>query len=151
NKVATENRPATAPTAYTYNLERQLTQIEQPSGETIDYIYEQGRLVRTEAPEAVTHYHYQQGDQLARVERGDEKAHYQYDGTLLTELRYEGLLNATLGYGYNPDFQINNISYAGASTPVGYDDDGLMTAINGFTLTYDAQSGFLDQVKDNNL
>ncbi|WP_341939657.1 Lcl domain-containing protein [Marinimicrobium sp. C2-29] len=151
NKVATENRPETAPTRYTYNLERQLTQVELPSGETIDHIYENGRRVRTEAPEAHTHYHYQHGDQLARVERGAEKAHYGYDGTLQTELRYEGLVNATLGYGYNADFQIDSLSYAGASTSVGYDDDGLITAINGFDLTYDAQSGFLEELKDGNL
>ena len=55
--------------------------------------------------------------------QGTEKAFYGYDGTLLTELRYQGLLDETLGYGYNPDFQINSLSYAGGATPVAYDDD----------------------------
>jgi|GEM_PF-818862 len=151
NKVETEDRPDTPPTAYTYNLEKQLTQIALPSGDTIDYIYENGLLIRTEAPEADARYHYQQGDQLARVERDEEKVHYAYDGTLLTELRHEGWVNATLGYSYNADFRVSNMSYAGAGTSIGYDDDGLLTEINGYELTYGAQSGFLEELKDGNL
>lgn len=128
-----------------------MTKIALPSGDTIDHLYGYGLLARTDTPEAQTHYHYQQGDQLARVERGSETVHYDYGGTLMTQLRYEGLLNTSIDYGSNADFKIDTLSYADASTSVGYDDDGLMTAINGYDLTYQAESGFLDQISDGNL
>jgi RHS repeat-associated protein len=146
NQVQSETRPVQETTQYSYNRDRQLTQISLPSGEAIDYVYQQGKLVRTELPEGNIHYRYQQGDQLYEVQHGSEFASYSYDGTLLTQLNYQGQLNTNIAFGYNNDFRVSNISYAGSNTNLNYDGDGFLTGINGYTIAHAPDHGLPQSV-----
>ncbi|WP_158304044.1 RHS repeat domain-containing protein [Cellvibrio japonicus] len=141
NLIETETRPAPETTQYNYNRDRQLTEIKLPSGETLHYIYQEGRLAHLQTPEGDTHYRYQQGDQLHEIQQGSEKVNYSYDGTLLTQQTYQGQLNATINFGYNTDFRVNNLSYAGGNTSLSYDKDGLLTGIHGFTIEHHPNNG----------
>ena len=38
---------------------------------------------------------------------------YGYDGKLVTSETLSGTLNQTLGYGYNDDFNLTSLTYAG--------------------------------------
>ncbi|KKO50387.1 hypothetical protein VT06_02825, partial [Arsukibacterium sp. MJ3] len=146
-----ETRPINSTTRYVYNRDKQLTAIELPSGDNITYSYQNGRLLSTQTPEGTSSYVYQQGDQLAQVTEGSETVSYSYDGTLLTALTYSGELNSSLNYSYNTDLQIASLSYAGASTTLSYDNDGLVTGIHGFNINYRADNGLPQLLSDGKL
>ncbi|OBP14337.1 hypothetical protein A5320_11160 [Rheinheimera sp. SA_1] len=149
--TASETRPVNSTTRYVYNRDKQLTAIELPSGERIEYGYQNGRLVSTQMPEGTSEYLYQQGDQLQEVKEGTEKVNYSYDGSLLTSMQYSGELNSSLSYGYNNDLQVNSLSYAGGSTSLSYDKDGLVTGIHGFEISYRADNGLPELLSDGKL
>ncbi|MEH8016483.1 DUF1566 domain-containing protein [Rheinheimera muenzenbergensis] len=146
-----ETRPVASTTRYLYNKDKQLTGITLPSGDSISYSYQDGRLLSTQTPEGSSDYLYQQGDQLAQVTEGTEAVSYSYDGTLLTALSYSGELNTSLNYSYNTDLQVSSLSYAGASTTLSYDNDGLVTGIHGFDISYSAENGLPQQLSDGKL
>ena len=146
-----ETRPVNSTTRYVYNRDKQLTAIELPSGDSINYVYQNGRLLSTQTPEGISNYLYQQGDQLQQVTEGTEAVSYSYDGTLLTALTYSGELNTSLSYSYNTDLQVDSLSYAGASSYLSYDNDGLVTGIHGFGISYNADNGLPQQLTDGKL
>ncbi|WP_197490104.1 RHS repeat domain-containing protein [Rheinheimera sp. SA_1] len=149
--TASETRPVNSTTRYVYNRDKQLTAIELPAGDRIEYGYQNGRLASTQMPEGTSEYLYQQGDQLKEVKEGTEKVNYSYDGSLLTSMQYSGELNSSLSYGYNNDLQVNSLSYAGGSTSLSYDKDGLVTGIHGFAISYRADNGLPELLKDGKL
>ncbi|MDX6851396.1 DUF1566 domain-containing protein [Gilvimarinus sp. SDUM040013] len=136
NLPETEGRPLSVDTVYAYNGENQLEKITLPSEGVIDFFYEAGKLDKVVRPESTTVYRYQQGDQIDEIETGTELVDYDYDGLLLTQKRYGGEINEAIDYGYNTDFLVDSLSYAGGTTELAYDNDGLLTGIHGFTLDY---------------
>ncbi|WP_049722419.1 carbohydrate-binding protein [Gilvimarinus polysaccharolyticus] len=148
NEVKTQDRPEFESTQYTYNGEGQVKKITLPSGNTIDYEYSQGKLFQVIRPESTTEYRYQLGDQLDEVQTGTELVDYSYDGTLLIQKRYQGELNAAIDYTYNADFAVDTLTYAGDTTAIGYDNDGLVTSIHGFTLSYNGLNGLPENINN---
>ncbi|MFT7880365.1 MAG: RHS repeat-associated core domain-containing protein [Sulfurimonas sp.] len=138
-------------TTYTYNKSKQVTQIERPSGKTITNNYDKGRLVSTSTPEGTTEYSYLFADKVGSITHGSESFSFTYDGTLLTTIAQNGLLNHTINYTYNNDFKVTSSTYAGVTENYSYDNDGLLTGSGDYTLTRDTQNGYVTQLSDGTL
>ena len=136
---------------YTYDKERNLKSILFPSGKEIGNTYANGLLTATTTPEGVTSYTYTCGTNLQDAIRGSERVAYTYDGSLLKTDTRTGLLNQIIGYGYNNDFRLTSLSYAGASQSLTYDNDGLLTGAGSITITRNAQNGLPVRVSDGTL
>jgi YD repeat-containing protein len=144
NKV---NRPSayTAPLSgsyqYRYDRDRRLTETLFPSGRMIHNVYDKGRLVRTETPEASIYFNYLCGSKLGSITKSGEGISYTYDGSLLTSETSSGSLNQAVSYSYNNDFARVQATYAGQATGYGYDNDGLLTQAGPFAISRHAGNG----------
>ncbi len=151
NKVKTQSTPLNETTQYFYDSDRRLIKVELPSGQLISNDYANGKLDKTTTPEGVIDYQYINGNQLESITEGDESLGYQYDGDLLTSMTHSGQLNSTIEQGYNNNFWLNSLSYAGKSSALTYDNDGLLTSTNGYTISRHAQHGLPTQLSDSKL
>jgi RHS repeat-associated protein len=141
NRVTSETTPLGEATHYEYDRDRRLTAIELPSGQRLENTYTQNRLTQTNTPEGSILYTYLHGDQLSQISEGTETLAYTWDGSLLKEVWYQGELNEGIQYDNNANFQVSQLTYAGDSTNLTYDRDGLLTGIHGFTLGRHANHG----------
>jgi RHS repeat-associated protein len=141
NRVTSETTPLGEATLYEYDRDRRLTAIELPSGQRLENTYTQNRLTQTNTPEGSILYSYHHGDQLSQISEGTETLSYTWDGSLLKEIGYQGELNEGIQYDHNVNFQISQLTYAGDSTNLSYDRDGLLTGIHGFTIGRHANHG----------
>ena len=151
NRPTSETTPLGEVTQYEYDRDRRLTAIELPSGDRLEHTYAQNRLTRTDTPEGTIEYDYHHGDQLSQITEGSETLSYTWDGSLLKETGYQGELNESIQYGHNTNFQVNQITYAGDSTSLTYDRDGLLTGIHGFTIGRHADHGLPVSLADGTL
>ena len=136
---------------YSYDRERKLTSILFPSGREVVHTYARGSLTGISTPEGVTGFSYSCGSVPGEVTRGAEKITYVYDGSLLTGDTRTGLINQRVAYGYNDDFRISRVSYAGLSPDLTYDADGLLTGAGTFAVTRNGQNGLPESVSDGTL
>ncbi|MGC9351986.1 MAG: hypothetical protein ACP5D3_08345, partial [Sulfurovum sp.] len=88
---------------------------------------------------------------MGSITHGSESFSFTYDGTLLTGITQNGLLNHTINYTYNNDFKVISSTYAGVTENYSYDNDGLLTGSGDYTLTRDAQNGYVTQLTDGTL
>ncbi|MBI4764608.1 MAG: carboxypeptidase regulatory-like domain-containing protein [Deltaproteobacteria bacterium] len=151
NLRQTLTTPLSGSYQYTYDKERNLKSILFPSGREIGNTYANSLLTATTTPEGVTGYTYTCGTNLQEAIRGSERIAYTYDGSLLKTDTRTGLLNQSIGYGYNSDFRLTSLSYAGASQSLTYDNDGLLTGAGFITITRNAQNGLPVTVSDGTL
>jgi RHS repeat-associated protein len=151
NRVTSEATPLGETTQYEYDRDRRLTVIELPSGQRLEHTYSQNRLTRTDTPEGAILYDYHHGDQLSQITEGGESLSYSWDGTLLTAVNYQGELNEGIQYQHNPDYQVSQITYAGDSSSLTYDRDGLLTGIHGFAIGRHADHGLPVSLDDGTL
>ena len=138
--------PLSGAYTYSYDKERNLKSVLFPSGKRIDLTYTSGLLSSTLSPEGTTGYSYACGRDVSGITRGSETLSYTYDGALLTQDARSGLLNQTIGYGYNSDFNMTSLTYAGSPQTYGYDNDGLLTTASPFTITRNALNGLPESV-----
>lgn len=143
--------PLNKATTYTYDKNRRVTAISRPSGATITNTYDKSRLVSTTTPEGTTTYSYLFADKVGSISQGSESFTYSYDGELLTGTTQSGVLNQSMGYIYNNDFQVTSTTYAGSTENYTYDNDGLLISSGSYTLTRDAQNTYTTQVTDGTL
>src|SRR5690554_502050 len=141
NRVTSDTTPLGEATHYEYDRDRRLTAIELPSGQRLENTYSQNRLIQTNTPEGSILYSYHHGDQLSQISEGTETLAYTWDGSLLKEVWYQGELNEGVQYDHNANFQVSQLTYAGDSTHLIYDRDGLLTGIHGFTIGRHANHG----------
>ncbi len=126
---------------YGYDRDRRLTGITFPSGRAITNVYADGVLDYSLTPEGMVDYSWECGGKVTGMFRGTESLGYAYDGKLLKADTRAGILNQVISHAYNNDFQLTSMTYAGASQSYGYDNDGLLTLSDGFTITRNAQNG----------
>jgi hypothetical protein len=134
-----------------YDADRRLTQIDLPSGQAITNSYLGGKLDKTTTPEGTIDYSYINGNQLSAINEGSEALTYGYNGNLLTDIIYDGELSSSIQQGYDSNFWINSLTYAGSSTSLGYDNDGLLTSLNGLTIARHPLHGLPTQVSNSKL
>lgn len=148
DRLTESSAPLTAATRYDYDRDHRLTAIVLPSGGRIEHSYSGGRLSRTTTPEGAIDYSYACTDRLGGIRAGSESVEYTWDGDLLTGQHYQGELNESLHYAYDSQFKLSQLSYAGGSTPVTHDADGLLTGLHGFSVQRHADHGLPEQVSD---
>ena len=117
-------------TLYSYNLDKQLTIITRPDGQTVSLDYNTGGRLS-----AITQS-VGQGLSLA----------YTYDGSLLkgTTWTGNGSVSGSVSFTYNNDFRITSESVNGAnSVSYLYDNDGLLTGAGSLTIGRNTQNGLI--------
>jgi RHS repeat-associated protein len=137
-------------TRYAYNLDRELTSIIRPDGQTVTLGYDAaGRLARLAPSVAIGGatinyaYHPTQGFLESITTTDAETLTYTNDGFLVTGETWSGSIAGQVTRAYNSDFQISALSVNGASIPFGYDPDGLLSQAGALGLTRDVQHGLL--------
>jgi RHS repeat-associated protein len=134
-------------THYTYNSDRQLTQITRPDNATVSLGYDiAGRLSTLTFPQGTTTLGYDPAtaDLTTISAPGGITLAYGYDGDLLTDTTWGGLIPGTVHRTYNNDLRINSESVNGAnSVSFGYDADGLLQQAGSLTLNRSGQNGLL--------
>ena len=140
----------TTSTLYTYNTDKQVTQITRPDSGVLNYGYDSaGRLSTLTIPAGQYDYSYNGVGKLDGITApGSVVLAYGYNGALLTGVTWSGPMAGSVGYGYDSDFRVNSITVNGAN-PVTYqyDADSLLTrasfgAVN-LNLTRSSQNGLL--------
>jgi RHS repeat-associated protein len=135
-------------TVYSFNKDRQLTTVQRPDGQQLQFNYDptKGRLNTLTTPDGDTAYGYDAatGKLSSIMVPGGEKLAYAYNGALLAETAWTGDIAGNVGYGYDNDFRVTTVSLNGAnSIAYQYDNDGLLTQAGGLTLNRNAQNGLL--------
>jgi len=138
NKRVNYTSPLGKATTYSYDKQRRVTKITKPSGAEISTTYTNGRVTSIQTPEGTTNYTYSCQSNLASTTKGSESLNYSYDGTLLTQITQQGLLNQTLNYSYNNDFLISSFSYAGATQNYSYNQDNEPIQIGDYNISKSA-------------
>jgi RHS repeat-associated protein len=138
----------TVATSYTYNADRQLTQVIRPDGQTLTLDYEPtgGRLSSLTAPTGVTSftYHPTTGTLASIASPGSTTLGYSYDGSLLTGTTWTGPVAGTVSRTYDTDFRVASESVNGGnSITFQYDADSLLTQAGALALTRHPQHGLL--------
>jgi RHS repeat-associated protein len=147
---------AEVPTTYEYNHDKQPTFIHRPDGSQIAFTYDSaGRLSTTTYPSVngnvtVTRSYSPTTGQLTGVTTSDgQSLAYGYDGNLPTSTTWSGNVVGSVSRTYNNDFRMNSESVNGAnSVAYGYDNDGLLTSVDGLTINRDPVNG---QISDTTL
>jgi RHS repeat-associated protein len=135
-------------TSYTYNTDRQLTQIARPDGQIVSFGYDPGtgRLAtRTTPIDTVTFgYHPTTGHLNTLTSTTGEHVAYAYDGSLRTAAIWTGPVAGTVGATYDAFFRVNGTTVNGSFVaPRSYDDDGLLTQTGVLSLTRHPDHGLV--------
>ncbi|MBK1717696.1 RHS repeat-associated core domain-containing protein, partial [Thiocystis violacea] len=136
-------------TLYTYDLDKKLTSVARPDGQTVAIHYDTvGRassLTLQPGNQILSSYAYEPTTgKLIGIDVPDGGLTYNYHGALLTGTQWTGVVSGRVGYGYDNDFRVTSVSLNGTD-PVtyGYDADSLLTKAGNLTLTRNAQNGLL--------
>ncbi|MCB1921285.1 MAG: RHS repeat protein [Candidatus Competibacteraceae bacterium] len=134
-------------TRYSYNRDKQLTQVQRPDGKTVTLGYDSaGRLRAIAVPEGTFTYAYHATTgHLSQITAPDGSAlSFSYDGSLLTGTAWTGAIAGSVGFAYDNDFRVTSVTVNSAN-PVAYayDPDSLLVQAGGLTLSRDAQNGLL--------
>lgn len=134
-------------THFTYNLDKQLTQILRPDGETADYAYDpvSGKLQSLTIPRGSYQYGYDSASgQLDSITAPDgAMLSIAHDGFLPRTESWSGQVTGTVTRTYDTNLRVNSIAVNGNSIQYNYDPDGLMYSAGSLTLDRDAQSGLV--------
>jgi RHS repeat-associated protein len=140
----------TPATAYSYNVDRQLTQITRPDSVAIDFGYEPttGRLSTLTFDRGQLGYGYSPttGNLTSITAPGGNTLTYTYDGALPKTATWAGVVQGSVGVGYNTDFRVTSMTVNGAnSLAFGYDRDGLLTTAGALGIKRHAQHGLVER------
>jgi RHS repeat-associated protein len=136
----------TPATQYAYNLDKQLTKITRPDGQTMDFDYDAGgRLSTITVPNGTLGYAYHAttGNLQTLTATDGGTLSYTYDGSLLKQETWGGAVSGTVTRTYNNDFRVTGLAVNGANIAFAYDNDGLLTQAGSETLARDPQHGLL--------
>ncbi len=142
-------------TTYTYNQDKQLTQITRPDTRTVKYIYETNtnRLAQVQVARGVDEYIYRVGsDRIALIDSADGiRSVYKYFGKSLKSEEQRLVSNdaflASVQYLYDNEFRVSArvLKGNGYTSTIGitYNGDSVPTKIGNLNLTYSYPSGRL--------
>lgn len=133
-------------TRYTYSLDKQLTTIARPDGQTVDLGYDAGgRLNTVTLPSrTVTHGYHATTGQLINVNTSQgQNITYSYDGFLPMTETVSGTITGSVARTYNNDFDVTGLSVNGNQINFGYDSDRLITQAGDLSISRDTQNGLI--------
>jgi RHS repeat-associated protein len=134
-------------TQYQYNLDKDLTLVTRPDGETIAFAYNAPGMKLSAVMIGHGSYGYSykptsgQFDTLSAP--GGLSLRYTYDGFLLTSEALSGEVAGTVSWTYDNNFWTTGLSVNGNGISFTYDNDGLLTGAGSMSLVPDAQHGLL--------
>jgi RHS repeat-associated protein len=138
---------ANTSTTYSYNHDRQLTNILRPDGDSISFAYDTaGRLATMTDPvgQHIFTYDASKGTLSSISSPSGNGLQFTYDGDLLKSVISSGTVPSTVAFGYDSNFRTVSESINGAnSISFGYDNDDLLTSAGALTLRRDATNGLL--------
>jgi RHS repeat-associated protein len=135
-------------TQYSYSSDRQLTLVARPDGQTITLNYEPtgGRLSSLTLPGSIsiTYAYHPTAGTLSNITAPGSTLTYTYDGSLLTNTTWSGIVAGSVGRVYDQNFRITSQSVNGTN-PVsfGYDNDSLLTSAGAFLITRHPSHGLI--------
>ena len=135
-------------TQHTYNLDRQLTLVTRPDGQTIQLGYEPtgGRLSTLTLPgsQVTTYAYHATTGNLSTITAPGATLSYTYDGSLLKTTTWSGTAGGSVSRDYDNNFRITSQSVNGGNTiSFGYDTDSLLTSAGAETITRSSQHGLI--------
>lgn len=138
----------TPQTVYAYNLDKQLELITRPDNQTLDFQYNPttGQLTSLVIPTGTYQYTYLPTSGLPNtvVSPDAMTLTYGYDGFLLTDTDWSGVVTGSLDVSYNNDFLVSQRCVNTSSCiSLGYDNDSLLTSAGALTISRDPQRGGL--------
>ena len=138
----------TPQTVYTYNLDKQLTTVTRPDGQSIalNYGTTTGLLDNMVIPAGNYTYAYDATSaQLSSITAPDAGVlSYSYDGFLLKNSTLAGDVTGSVDRVYDNNFRIASRSVNGGNTIVfGYDNDSLLTQAGSLVITRETQKAGL--------
>ncbi|MFC1859130.1 RHS repeat-associated core domain-containing protein, partial [Thermodesulfobacteriota bacterium] len=151
NRNTSYQTPLSGSYTYTYDKDRRLVRTTFPSGKQIQNIYDTTRLAQIQTPEGNIDYTYLCGTKVESVSDGNNTIAYGYDGSLVTTETSSGILNQSLNYAYDDDFNVSSFAYAGDTANYAYDNDGFLTAAGGFSIFRNAANGLPEMVSGGDL
>jgi RHS repeat-associated protein len=134
-------------TQYAYNVNRKLTRITRPDGESVYFGYDSaGRPSTTTLSRGQVGYAF--NGTSGRLETitapGGINLSYSHDGALLTGETWTGAIASSITRTYDNNHRLTSTRLNGVDTiSFEYDVDGLLTRTGDLTLTRDAQNGLL--------
>lgn len=139
---------ATPQTQYVYNLDKELTKVVRPDGQSVDFEYDKtkGRLNALKTPHGTYSYAYDdKSGNLTSVTAPDGNSlSYQYDGSLPLSVTWGGAIQGNLSVTYDNDFRVTATSINGGSTVTyDYDADSLLVKAGELWLVRDPENGLL--------
>lgn len=151
NLLETYTAPAvtgggTNQTTYTYNDAQQLTLVTRPDNLTLAYAYDAfGRLTGLTIPRGTLGYTYSPttGQVTSITDPGGVGLTYTYDGEVLTNITWSGLINGNVGYTYDEGARLEQLNINGTPYTFAYDHDDALTQAGALTLNYNATTSLL--------
>jgi RHS repeat-associated protein len=135
----------TPSTTRSYNSDRQLTGITRPDGKTITFGYDTAGRSSTTVYDAGTvtwSYSPSTGRVTDILATDGGLAHMTYDGALLIDTQWSGIVAGSVGRTWNNDFRVATESVNGSNVVAyGYDPDGMLTAAGAMTISRDPGTG----------
>jgi RHS repeat-associated protein len=134
-------------TDYAHALDRQVTQVTRPDGQTLRFSYDHARrLSALTLPDGPMSYVYEAATgKLSHVTTPDGDAlAYGYVGALLAQTTWTGAVAGSVQWTYDNDFRVAAVSVNNAD-PITfqYDADSLLTRAGALTLSRHPQNGLL--------
>jgi RHS repeat-associated protein len=139
-------------TVYSYNLDKLLTLITRPDGQTLKFDYDMAggckcvRLSKLTLPTGSLSYAYDSTTgKLGSITTPDgDSLTYTYTGTLLANATWAGSVTGSVGRTYDNDFRLVSLTVNGAD-PVSfqYDADSLLTKAGLLILDRDPHNGLV--------
>jgi len=133
-------------TRYRYNLDKQLTAVERPDGQTVALGYDAGgRLASTTLARGSYQYAYHPTTgQLSQVTAPDGNTlSYTWDGFLPIGETLSGEVNGSVTRAYDNNFWLTGLSVNGSTIAFSYDNDGLLTGAGSLLITRNTENGLL--------
>ncbi|MGH7164138.1 MAG: kelch repeat-containing protein [Nitrospiraceae bacterium] len=135
-------------TTYSYNLDRQLTLVTRPDGQTLQLGYEPtgGRLttLTLPGPQTLTYAYSPTTGNLSTITAPGSTLSYAYDGSLLTSTTWSGTVAGSVTRSYDNNFRITSQSVNGGNTiAFGYDTDSLLTSAGAETISRRSDNGLI--------
>lgn len=133
-------------TRYSYNLDKQLTEVQRPDGQTVSLAYNNGgKLDTLSIPRGQYSYGYDSTTgKLATVSAPDGGTlSFTYDGFLPLSTVWSGEVYGSVSQGFDNNFWVTSRSVNGLPVSYGYDNDGLLTAAGDLGIERSPVNGLL--------
>jgi RHS repeat-associated protein len=137
----------TGATTYTYNSDRQLTQVTRPDGKAVALTYDSGGKVSSQTIQrGTTSYAYDAltGNITTITAPDGGILSHTYDGSLVTGVTWQGAVQGNLGFTYDDYFQVvSRTVNGGDAVDFLYDNEGLLIQTGALTINRNPQNGLI--------